>query len=113
MSESKPVIHSPLPWKIRGSDPKQVRNYTNIEDSEGNFMCNLFRRWIWKDISRADAEFIVRACNSHYELVEALEEILEWRDLITQNYPDMAGLIRGLDRGMKAMREAKGKAAGE
>jgi len=31
-----------------------------------------------KEIDEANAEFIVRACNAHYELVEALEQAMGW-----------------------------------
>lgn len=61
--------HTPLPWAIsNGSaqyiwgDARWVAATMGVRDAEG----------------AANAAFIVRACNSHYQLVEALRELTEF-----------------------------------
>lgn len=64
--------HTPLPWRvfngetIVGNDDKLLdysNNDSSVEIAEGVYCEN--------------AEFIVRACNSHYELFDALDRILD------------------------------------
>lgn len=65
--------HTPLPWMTRksyGGDgciithADKAPNEAHITDTSND---EVF-------ISKEDAEFIVRACNSHYELLAALKE---------------------------------------
>lgn len=44
------------------------------------------------------------------ELLEACQECAEWLDLVQQNYPDMAGLIRGLKHAKAAITKAEAEA---
>jgi hypothetical protein len=46
---------------------------------------------------RAEQEANARLIAAAPELLEGARQVVEWRDLIRQNYPDMAGLIRGMD----------------
>lgn len=63
MSESK---HTKLPWHVHH------RNPLVLQAADGNIaLMNLARP---SEESEANAAFIVTACNSHAELVEALEE---------------------------------------
>jgi len=67
-------MHTPTPWKIDSSDSQfhpaiRSENEDHIatvacEDAEG----------------RANAEFLVRACNVHEELLEALQNWFECAD---------------------------------
>jgi len=41
------------------------------------------------------------------DLLAACEQCAEWADLIAQNYPDMAGLLRGLQAARAAIAQAK------
>ena len=52
--------HTALPWEIRGQD---------IYDADGMYVA------IWSG-TRANAEFIVRACNCYEELVGALSTLV-------------------------------------
>ncbi len=62
--------HSNLPLKI-GIEPQVIHSV------EGKVICRTSYKNPAKDIEGvATAEFIVRACNSHYELLEACEEAL-------------------------------------
>jgi len=45
------------------------------------------------------------------EIITALELAIEWHDLIRQDYPDMAGLVRALSDGRAALAKAKGETA--
>ena len=57
--------HSPLPW-VQGKQSRQGHNLING------------RGFVMGYIDKSeDAEFIVKACNAHYELVEALERVSE------------------------------------
>lgn len=72
-----PPAHTPLPWKLsdRGigifSDNEPLGNNRIIAICT----CDAVSRP--RDENKANAEFIRRACNSHYELLEALEAVLE------------------------------------
>ena len=58
--------HTPTPWFADG---------IIIESKSGNIgLMNLARP---EDESKANAAFIVKACNMHKELVEALKEVLD------------------------------------
>ncbi len=61
---------TPLPWRAvnRGSS-----NDWDIEGPDGMDMCGMLRGMLYH---QADAEFIVRAANSHEELVEALTTLV-------------------------------------
>jgi hypothetical protein len=61
--------HTPLPWVANGryiGTPNHLSYVGEVRDENGN----------WSDTvkSRGDAAFIVRACNSHYELLDCLKE---------------------------------------
>lgn len=72
--------HTPLPWKVYyAKNNGQVilgtgeENGCAIQNHSGAF-------WRDDDEAKANAEFVVRACNSHYELLEALECLLDKAD---------------------------------
>lgn len=54
--------HSELPWNLH---EYEGNIFISSKDDEYN---------ICDDLEPQEAEFIVRACNSHYELVEALDQ---------------------------------------
>ncbi|MGZ8432797.1 MAG: hypothetical protein ACXWYM_00435 [Candidatus Binatia bacterium] len=64
--------HTELPWKTNamevftdaGKSSKRIAFATGKAQGDDNSLEEL----------KANAEFIVRACNSHYELLEALQE---------------------------------------
>lgn len=74
MSDSTtPVVaHSPLPWRKAFSENQQWLVVNGLGD-DGDVIARIPR---FKDfIDQADAEFIVRACNAHDELIAALRAI--------------------------------------
>jgi hypothetical protein len=70
---STPQSHTETPWTIDG---------INVIGSDGQPVCQLFgadERDILEDeanaINDANAEFLIRACNCHEELLEALRRL--------------------------------------
>ncbi len=72
--------HTKLPWKCY-KDPDSYR----VRGAEDFYMLiTSFRRysteldWMerWDPEQEANAQFIVTACNAHYELIDALESML-------------------------------------
>lgn len=67
--------HTPLPWKIHQTEDRLPIPIIGkscefiAECSDDGSLIRASQAW-------DNARFIVRACNSHYELVEALEAIL-------------------------------------
>lgn len=72
-------MHSPLPWKIEERVSQGVFVIGNIPDGYDKTICTM--RWTSGlgpvDLAKTDAEFIVRACNSHADLLETLEKLIE------------------------------------
>lgn len=87
--------HTPTPWNVRGTNGLRIIYGENGSIAE---VKNLKRLVMEND---ANAEFIVRACNSHEALLEAckiaLSKMQEFKMLEPDNY-----LIR-------AIAKAKGK----
>lgn len=75
--------HSPLPWVVRLEDDGDVRGIftaERIEQGDANSKWTEFIQIVETDNgyyppSNADAEFLVRACNVHYELLEFIKNI--------------------------------------
>ena len=67
------------------------------------------------EIEPAERARLVALANAAPDLLADLTEIVKWRGLIVQNYPDMAGLIRSLDAAQEHIGNAQGwhKAKGE
>lgn len=67
--------HSPLPWKAEGSDSGD----NIVVDATGVIVAAF--DYVYPEcacsIDEDDAAFIVRACNNHYKLVEALRSYVD------------------------------------
>ena len=62
--------HTPTPWELRivkGCGCGHHKEHTNIIMGNGKQIPGL---------NHSDAEFIVRACNNHYALLDALKEFI-------------------------------------
>ena len=97
--------HSPLPWTVDAmgniwSDVKVAIPAAGKDQAE----CYRDHK---AGETEANADFIVRACNSHYELVRALEDMTR----LYRGQLDREGCYRfGLfDRAIEAIAQAKGK----
>jgi len=72
--------HTPLPWfiaKPKLAGPK-AENDRLIHTTEGKHIAEVFQYQSHQDQdgpAEANAEFIIRACNSYYDLVEVCKEI--------------------------------------
>lgn len=77
--------HSPLPWKIgRGKVTGQI-----CVQSDDAWICSQFHNQddeMSKDEANANAQFIVTACNSHYENLETIEVLKSALENITRDY---------------------------
>jgi hypothetical protein len=66
--------HTPLPFKIEGYN-KHYQRY-EITDGKGTFIASVdISDTVHEDEGIANAEFIVKTCNSYYDMLEALETI--------------------------------------
>lgn len=75
MNESK---HTPLPWRILDNHPKRSCLYIQAEQSELMIdqVATLYGPDSTDGMTEANAALIVRAVNSHADLVAALEAIV-------------------------------------
>jgi hypothetical protein len=81
--------HTPLPWH------KDIHGH--IGDSKGT---NIASTWTTPDDNcpegrpaTANAAFIVRACNAHYDLLEALKAVVKIADRKTKEFDDARAAI--------------------
>ena len=66
--------HTPTPWKIHSGRAQGAYGPVEAEIRGANFVTVRLGRY--SDQVKADAAFIVRSCNAHTQLMEALEAIL-------------------------------------
>ena len=91
----------PLSVAHASDKQRQARGFRNIETADGYVIAeNIFQE--------SRASFIVRACNSHDELVAALKEALDWSqtdlkstDDITPNEDMLAARVKVLRAALK------------
>lgn len=69
--------HSPLPWKTHSI----IRPFYTLLDRDGMALGDFAL-----PRPRENSEFIVRACNNHYQLIEALEAIADINEIIYHSY---------------------------
>jgi hypothetical protein len=77
--------HTPIPWYIEGESGNPHEAYIIVGDKQGSTIAwtsNSFddssnEEYISEE-DTANAQFIIRACNSHDELLEALESVLSF-----------------------------------
>ena len=78
--------HTPLPWKVEpiyNNKTGEIQYY--IKDINQDTIADLYftrsidgeTKFFPHPNSEANAAFIVRACNSHYELLEALKDLTD------------------------------------
>lgn len=106
----KKTKHTPLPWGIHhGDDYSAILN--TPESSTSEFIANIYSDdigYTYEDdvVNRqANADFILKACNSHYELIEALNAIVR-----TQADSDSESVLAYelAEIAEKALKKAKG-----
>lgn len=68
---------SPLPWKfLSGTSKWRDDRWVAVHDATDETVCNN-EEYYPHAVREADAEFIVRACNSHRELLDALKQTMQ------------------------------------
>ena len=91
--------HTPLPWIV---DVNDIRCNPDEQDY-GTFIAEMqSSRSIGE--TKANAEFIVRAVNCHYDLVEAVRGLLNWCD-DSDDFENEPCLVNAI----KAIKEAEGE----
>jgi hypothetical protein len=97
--------HTPLPWylsekriAVKGHTPQGYSGVAVATTSPQNT----------DETRRADAEFIVRACNAHDVLLAACEAALELRALERESEPGMGASIADHREAKEAARRADG-----
>jgi len=88
------VKHTELPFHVTGNHAINVPNQPDYEDYH---VCS-GKRCLVDMSSKADAEFIVKACNNHYQMLEALkdtcEELEYWNGCLDIADPDIKCLAK-------------------
>jgi hypothetical protein len=84
METKEKVTHTPTPWKtISHGYNKAGHLHLEIVNKQKTSICELFgdkQNPLWTDEQINNAEFIVRAVNSHEALLNAAKEALCWID---------------------------------
>lgn len=97
MSEAK---HTPLPWGVERTRICNWIGTLRVDAKIDLLVCGLDREGLKPEaeaLSDANADFITRACNSHYELLSALRKLkLEVESAISEQEP--SNRLEALDR---------------
>lgn len=108
------TAHTPLPWRL-GSTKKDGMAFSREIETSLMGHCTVGHTVAPSSseamIERAEANaaFIVRACNSHYELLEALKQVMGW---IGNWHPNFADDEEWLTVAAPQIKAAIGKAEG-
>ena len=91
--------HTPGPWEVDRANPEMV--YTEYVDNDGasRYICDCDSDILPQKEYEANAAFIVRACNAHDELLAALEELLKYKGVMSDESVSMAKAIIARARG--------------
>ena len=103
--------HTPGPWTVEEGHIQRDSNgirYWQITDGQDAIACNQFCYAGYDPaVNAANAAFIVRACNSHYRLVEALKACLNF---IENTEGEMGETLASGDKARAAIIQATGEA---
>ena len=75
--------HTPTPWK------RSEENAYSILTPQGGLIAKTSYHWVDPVSARLNAAFIVKACNSHEELVHSVQNLLDDIDAL-QRVDDLA-----------------------
>lgn len=102
--------HTPLPFSVTTRDLRGVYVYditAQLKTKSGKGGFRRIAELTTSSKAKDDADFIVRACNSHYDLIEALELLL---DLDEVRYTDNEPVGKAFYAAKKALAKARGEA---
>lgn len=102
--------HTPLPWKVYyAKNNGQLilgtgeLNGCAIQAHNGTF-------WRDHDEARNNAEFVVHACNNHYEMLDELKRLVDTADeCLTQNVRNSEGVEAWISNARRVIKKAEGK----
>ena len=78
--------HTPVPWKVYYAK-NNGHLILGIGEENGQAITNHSGAfWGTNDEAKANSEFVVRACNNHYQLIDALENLLNWHETKSGDY---------------------------
>lgn len=100
------IQHSPLPWRVEDDNsiyctrPDEGPWYSHVAEVES----------VSGDMPDCiNAQFIVTACNAHYDLVAALEACVEELEILADMYPKGRHRADSLTAARAALAKAKGE----
>lgn len=99
-------LHTPLPWKIGRVDTLVTAADQRGICSTGGYADNRIDSEELAEENRANAAFIVRACNSHYDLLEALEALMP---IAEKMQGKLAGVVEAILNAEDALIKARGQ----
>lgn len=94
------ATYSPLPWKVSERSAFDIK-HTGIVDDYDRVVC----RMDFLDEEQANAAYIVRAVNSHAELLEALKQLAN----ITNRHGKNLVINQIVNQAWDAISKAEGK----
>ena len=94
--------HTPLPWKPSDSGTGIWSSGESIGKNKIIAICSCDAVSRPKDENTANAAFILRACNSHYQLLEALGKLIKAIGFADINDPGIS-----TDEALKAIQNAR------
>ena len=101
--------HTPTPWVVE-KNSVNAENGSVVSIAECGFSAP-GQSWSGTDYSTsehqaANAEFIVRACNSHDDLMAALEDMMAWARAVSDEYIDGGDLREDYRQALSDARDA-------
>lgn len=101
------VKHTPLPWNAHSNNND---DYIDIDSSGTRITSIPLVSVLDNEESEANAAFIVKACNSHYTLLEALKEMVNEYEIfadVPEDYKELKGSDGGENPRTLAIIKAK------
>lgn len=96
--------HSPIPWILKYTDEENCEYDINSPDGECVYSCESYYP---SGISNENSEFIVKAVNNHYALLEACKLLLEY---MKEDWPkdlDHPAIKKGCDLAKQVIKKAE------
>jgi aspartate/glutamate racemase len=94
--------HTETPWRVFDvfSDVEIVADRPTANETES------IVQFKGQQNARANAGFIVRACNTHADLIEAMQDMTEAAQAVIDNWSqgDLAAAVNGLEASIEAAR---------
>jgi hypothetical protein len=111
---SSVIEHSPLPWAVAFAEERDALDYTDariVQDADENMRVAFLANdgTPANRTGRANGRLIVRACNSHYELIETLRRALKQLNEARGNCGFGGVTLEEIERYQTMLAKAEGK----